>query len=46
MNSGCYGEEISQYLISIKVLDLNGREIEIKKNQIDFFIEVQVYQKI
>ena len=37
MNSGCYGEEISQYLISIKVLDLNGREIEIKKNQIDFF---------
>ena len=36
MNSGCYGEEISQYLISIKVLDLNGREIEIK-NQIDFF---------
>ena len=37
MNSGCYGEEISQYLISIKVLDFNGREIEIKKNQIDFF---------
>ena len=37
MNSGCYGEEISQNLISIKALDFYGKEIEINRDQIEFF---------
>ena len=37
MNSGCYGNEISNILISVKVLDFNGVEREIKKEEIDFF---------
>tara|TARA_Y100000996_G_C22541881_1_gene650315 strand:+ start:1088 stop:1996 length:909 start_codon:yes stop_codon:yes gene_type:complete len=36
MNSGCYGTDISEILISIKVLDEMGREKEIKKNEIKF----------
>ena len=36
MNSGCYGEEISQNLISIKALDFM-EEIEINRDQIEFF---------
>ena len=37
MNSGCYGSDISKVLVSFKVLDLNGNEKEIKKDEIDFF---------
>ena len=37
MNSGCYGEEISDILISIKVIDLKGNIKEIKKDKINFF---------
>ncbi len=37
MNSGCYGSDISEILISIKVIDFNGNEIEIKKDDISFF---------
>ncbi len=37
MNSGCYGSEISQILFSIKILDKNGEEKEIKREEIDFF---------
>ena len=36
MNSGCYGSEISKVLLSIKVVDKNGIEKEIKKNEIKF----------
>ena len=36
MNSGCYGNEISEILISIKTLDFNGNFKEIKRNEIDF----------
>ena len=46
MNSGCYGTDISEILISIKVLDDMGREKEIKKNEIKFFIEALAYLKI
>ena len=31
MNSGCYGEEISDILISIKVIDFKGNIQEIKE---------------
>ena len=31
MNSGCYGSEISQILFSIKILDKNGEEKELKR---------------
>ncbi len=37
MNSGCYGDEISNHLISLKGLDFKGKEIEIDRNQIEFF---------
>ena len=36
MNSGCYGDEISDILISIKVLDFKGNLTEIKKDDIKF----------
>ena len=37
MNSGCYGSDISKILVSIKVIDNNGQEKEIKNDQIKFF---------
>ena len=37
MNSGCYGNEISNILISIKGLDFKGNLKEIKRDEIDFF---------
>ena len=36
MNSGCYGDDISKILLSIKVLDYQGQEKEIKNDQIQF----------
>ncbi len=36
MNSGCYGNEISNILISINALDLKGNLIEIKRDDIQF----------
>ena len=37
MNSGCYGNDISKILISIKAIDINKlKEIEIKKQDIKF----------
>ena len=37
MNSGCYESDISQILLSITVIDFNGKEKEIKKEDIKFF---------
>ncbi len=37
MNSGCYGTDISEILVSIKVIDEKGLEKEIDNNQIEFF---------
>ncbi len=37
MNSGCYGSDISKVLHSIKILDLNGIEKVIKRDEINFF---------
>ena len=37
MNSGCYGYEISDILSSIKILDRNGEEKEITKDEIEFY---------
>ena len=36
MNSGCYGSDISQILVSIKVIDDQGNEKEINSNEIKF----------
>ena len=36
MNSGCYGSEMSEILQSILVVDYNGKEKEISKDQIQF----------
>ncbi len=37
MNSGCYGDEISRILLSIKAMDLKGNILNIKKDNIKFF---------
>ena len=38
MNSGCYGYDISQVLVGIKVIDLNKcEEKEIKRDEIEFY---------
>tara|TARA_Y200000002_G_scaffold380528_1_gene392215 strand:- start:3858 stop:4769 length:912 start_codon:yes stop_codon:yes gene_type:complete len=37
MNSGCYGDEISNILSSIKAIDFKGKIIEIQKDDIKFY---------
>lgn len=37
MNSGCYGNEISDILISVKALNFLGDLIEINRDEIEFF---------
>ena len=37
MNSGCYGEDISKIVFSVKVMDLNGEIKILNKDQIKFF---------
>ena len=37
MNSGCYGEDISKIVFSLKVMDLNGEIKILNKDQIKFF---------
>ena len=37
MNSGCYGADISEILLSIKVIDDKGKEKEIKNDEIEFY---------
>ena len=48
MNSGCYGDDISKILNSIKVVDIhNCLERELLRGEIvGFFTEEQIYQKI
>ena len=46
MNSGCYGEDISKVFLSLRAINFNGEEIEIKKENIKFFIEKQIFQMI
>ena len=36
MNSGCYGSDMSKILLSVKIMDKNGDEKEIKNNNIKF----------
>jgi len=36
MNSGCYGEDISKILVSVQVMDLNGKVRVIYSSDIDF----------
>ena len=37
MNSGCYGSDISEILMSIKVINSEGEEKELKNDEIKFF---------
>jgi UDP-N-acetylmuramate dehydrogenase len=37
MNCGCYNSSISEILLSVKVIDNNGNEKEIKNNEIEFY---------
>ena len=46
MNSGCYENDISKILLSIQVIDKNDlTEKEIKKEDINFYIEEPIYQR-
>ena len=48
MNSGCYENDISKVLLSIKAIDKDKAcsEIEIKKADIKFFYRGTIYQII
>ena len=47
MNSGCYGDDISKVLVSINTINiLNGEENEIKRDEIEFFIEELICKQI
>ena len=37
MNSGCYENEISKILVSVEVIDENGKIFELEKDKINFF---------
>ena len=37
MNSGCYGDDISKIIASVKTIDFQGKEYEFKKKDINFF---------
>ena len=37
MNSGCYGDDISKIIASVKTVDFQGKEHEFKKKDINFF---------
>ena len=37
MNSGCYEADISKILLSVKIIDFEGNQKEIKKKDIEFF---------
>ena len=37
MNSGCYGYEISESILSVDVIKLNGEPKTFTRNQIEFF---------
>ena len=37
MNSGCYGEDISKVFLSLRAINFNGEEVEIKNENIKFF---------
>ncbi len=37
MNSGCYGSDISEILSSVKIIDDQGKEKEIRNDEIKFF---------
>ena len=46
MNSGCFDSDISKVVHSISVINVKtSLEKEITKDEIDFFTEVQAYQK-
>ena len=45
MNSGCYHNDISKVLVSIKVIDnYDCKEKEIKREKINFIYRVVIYQ--
>ena len=46
MNSGCYGSDISEILSSIKIIDENGKEKEIKKRKLNSFIDANIPKKL
>ena len=46
MNSGCFGKEFKDVLLSVQVMDLNGNVHTINSKNIRSTIDKQIYQKI
>ena len=46
MNSGCFGTEFKDVLLSVQVMDFNGKVYTINSKNIKFVIGKQTYQKI
>ena len=46
MNCGCYNEDISKIFVSCKAIDYDGKEIEIDKKILNFFIEAKSKERI
>ena len=46
MNSGCFGSEFKNVLLSLQVMDFNGRVFTIKSKDIKFGYRELIFQKI
>ena len=46
MNSGCYGEEISNIFLSMKAMNLNGKIINLNKYDINFYRGNNIEEKL
>ena len=45
MNAGAYGAEISNYFLSARIINMNGKEIELTKNDIKFSYRKSTFPK-
>lgn len=45
MNAGAYGAEISNYFLSARIININGKEIELTKNDVKFSYRKSTFPK-
>ena len=45
MNAGAYGAEISNYFLSARIINMNGKEIELTKNDVKFSYRKSTFPK-
>ena len=46
MNAGAYGAEISNYFLSARIINMNGKKLNLLKMMLSFHIESQHFLKI